>query len=129
MLQMGFIIALSVLTRVFALTLIPVFALFIVWRLYVSHAGMKKVLLSMAGYMGPVIIAIMVILILNYVRFGGMFKSGYHTEFDADSFSTPFLKGLKTYFFTAQRSIFIFAPPLLAALLGAKAFIKKHKEL
>ncbi len=40
-----------------------------------------------------------VILILNDVRFGGMFKSGYHTEFDAGSFSTPLLKGLNTYFF------------------------------
>ena len=77
MLQIGLIVALAVLIRIFTLTLIPVFALFIVWRLYVSHADMKKGMLSMACYMGPVIISIIVILILNYVRFGGMFKSGY----------------------------------------------------
>jgi hypothetical protein len=61
----------------------------------------------------------------NQLRYGSIWLSGYHEGRDgAFGFSTPLLAGLYGIFLSSGRSLFLYSPLGLLALLGARNFLK-----
>ncbi len=127
--KMGIVGALAILTRVFTIIWIPIITAFLAYEFIASREWNKKRFISFIGYLAPILVSIVILAILNYVRFGDPMRSGYHTQFDEGFFSTPLLKGLALNFLSYDRSLFLFAPPILASIFGLKKFIKKNARL
>ena len=71
----------------------------------------------------PLICLVVLFLGANYWRFGSPFNSGY-TQWsrEADAFGGNILEGLVGFLFSKDKSIFLYQPLLIFALLGAKKF-------
>lgn len=70
----------------------------------------------------------------NYLRWGSIFSTGYGIAFAGTGVSTPVgilhespLVGLFGMFLSPGKSIFLYSPPLLLALLGFPRFVKRFR--
>jgi hypothetical protein len=62
----------------------------------------------------------------NDLRYGSVWLSGYHEGRDGEfGFSTPLLAGLYGIFLSSGRSLFLYSPPCLLALIGARRFFRQ----
>ena len=62
----------------------------------------------------------------NDLRYGSIWLSGYHEGRDGElGFSTPLLAGLYGIFFSSGRSLFLYSPPCLLAMIGARHFFRR----
>ena len=68
-------------------------------------------------------LALIVIVLYNYVRFGTPLRSGYA---QTAGFWTPLWEGLYGYFISPQKSLFLFAPVLLLPVLSIPLFLHRH---
>jgi hypothetical protein len=117
----GLVSSLGILTRA---SFIPIAAAFAVYLLVVSRRRGESAR-GMLAYVTALIPGIGIYALLNYVRFGSVWLSGYHTAFDK-GFSVPVLDGLAWNLFSPYRSIFLYAPPVVAGLIGLGAFGRKR---
>ena len=62
----------------------------------------------------------------NEIRFGDTAFTGYHGPEDQAGFTTPLGVGLRSNLLSEARSVLLYAPPLLAALLGLWSFARRH---
>jgi len=67
----------------------------------------------------------------NHYRYGSIWLSGYHERREGEfGFSTPLFAGLYGIFFSSGRSLFLYSPPCLLALFGARKFLNwARKEM
>jgi len=65
--------------------------------------------------------------VLNVVRFGSPFLTGYHTSFDK-GFSVSLLKGLAWNLASPYRSLFLYAPATVLVFAGAAPFARKYRK-
>ena len=72
----------------------------------------------------------------NYLRWGSIFSTGYGIAFAGTGVSTPVgilhefpLVGLFGMFLSPGKSIFLYSPPLLIALLGFPRFVKRFRHV
>jgi hypothetical protein len=67
----------------------------------------------------------------NSVLFGGPFEFGYPTAAEGakrlNTFDTPLLKGLYGFLLSPGKSVFIFAPPIILALVGLRRLWKLER--
>jgi hypothetical protein len=65
----------------------------------------------------------------NHYRYGSIWLSGYHERREGEfGFSTPLFAGLYGIFLSSGRSLFLYSPPCLLALFGARKFLNWARE-
>ncbi|MEI2688430.1 MAG: hypothetical protein V9H69_01450 [Anaerolineae bacterium] len=72
----------------------------------------------------PIALTALSLLAFNWQRFGDPMQFGYSETFDGS-----LLAGLAGFLWSLDRSIFLFAPPLLALFWGFPAFVRSHGAL
>lgn len=114
----GMTVALAVTIRPALITLAPAF-LIALWQ------GQRRAFLSRASvFLLPIVMATSGLLAFNQWRFGHPLQFGYSEHFDG-SLSA----GLLGFLFSLDRSLFLFAPPLLLLPWAAPAFLRQHRRL
>ncbi|MCX7044459.1 MAG: hypothetical protein NTX50_03095 [Candidatus Sumerlaeota bacterium] len=63
----------------------------------------------------------------NWLRYGSVWRFGYeaHAQTNQFGYSTPLVVGLYGLFLSSGRSFFLYSPPCLLALVGARRFARK----
>jgi len=123
--------------------LVPVMGVFFLFFLF-QKGGIKDVLkietlkdLRLWGLILFGTMAVAEILWYNNVRFGSYFRSAYqYYELQPNivysertpGFSYPLIAGLYGFLFSPMRSIFLFSPPLLGALIVWPRFIRERRR-
>jgi hypothetical protein len=118
----GLVSCVGMLTRA---TFIPLAAIFAVYMLLSSEeraAGARRFL----RYIGFCLPGIVIWALLNYVRFGSVLLTGYHTAFD-QGFSVPLFKGIAWNLVSPYRSLLLYGPPVLLGLLGLVSFGRRFR--
>ncbi len=114
----GMAVALTITVRPALIALAPAFAIGL-WqgrpRAFLSHAGI---------FLLPIVVATIDLLAFNHWRFGHPLQFGYSEHFEGSLNA-----GLLGFLFSLDRSIFIFAPPLLLLPWAAPAFLRRHGRL
>jgi hypothetical protein len=118
----GVFSSIGVLTRMSFAPVVAIFALYLVFspgkRGERSDLALKYILFSLPG--------LVVVGVLNWVRFESVFASGYHTAFDK-GFSVPLLEGVVYNLFRPYRSIFLYAPPVIVSFFGIAHFARRFR--
>lgn len=78
----------------------------------------------LAAFLLPVAIVSFSLLTFNLQRFGDPFQFGY-----SETFNGSIVVGVTGFLFSLDRSIFIFAPPLVGLLWSVPGFIRRHSSL
>lgn len=118
----GLFSSVGILTRMSFAPVVAIFALYLIVSSRKKGEGLDLAV-RYAAFSLPGLAAVGV---LNWVRFRGVFTSGYHTAFDK-GFSVPLLKGVVYNLFSPYRSIFLYAPPVILFFFGAAYFARKHR--
>jgi hypothetical protein len=72
----------------------------------------------------PIVLVVLGLLAFNWQRFGDPFQFGY-----SETFNGSLLRGLNGFLFSLDRSIFLFAPPLIAIFWSFPMFVRQHHSL
>jgi hypothetical protein len=119
----GLISSLGMLARASFIPLAGIFAAYLVLasddRTEGARAAMRYLIFCVPG--------LAALGVLNLVRFGSPFMTGYHTAFDR-GFSVPLLKGLAWNIASPYRSLFLYAPATLLLFFGAIHFARRYKK-
>jgi hypothetical protein len=123
----GLILGLSTLVRPTNVLAIAVFAIAILVR------DGKSALKPAIAFCLASAIGIGLLLAHNALLFGSPLAFGYPTVAEGakrlNSFNTPILTGLYGFLLSPGKSIFLFAPPIVLALLGLKALWRRDRGL
>jgi hypothetical protein len=118
----GIATSVGILTRV---SFIPLAGIFAAYLVFASRARGRAVRQALV-YVGFSLPGIVVLGLLNHVRFGSIFTTGYHTAFDK-GFSVPLADGLVWNLVSPYRSLILYAPAVLLCIFGVRDFMKKHR--
>lgn len=118
----GLATSVGILTRASFIPLAGIFAVYLVLASEERHRGLTRAL----RYVGFCLPGIVTLALLNQVRFGGVFTTGYHTAFDK-GFSVPLAKGLLWNLASPYRSLFLYAPAVVLCFFGLRTFARKHR--
>lgn len=117
----------AVLVRPTHILLAPIFLLAIFAR--ERHAALKPAIVAAA----VLAVAVAAYLSYNYSVFGSPFQFGYPVSVEAGKhvtgFETPLWRGLFGFLLTPGKSIFLFAPPVILALVGLPALWRRDRGL
>ncbi len=119
-------VAFLVLTRLYFVLLAPVFAASLIYL--ARRGGLPRcawVAFSLRSFIFPVVLILCAVGLVNQVKFGGPFLSGYHQWFDPPNPHTVW-DVLYDFVFSIQWSFFVCFPPLLLALMGLRRFFRQH---
>lgn len=129
----GFFAGYSLITRADSILLLAGIYIFIAGKFLFEDKLNKEKIFSIikkiVAFSLPIFLFGCLFLLLNYLRYGGFFKTGYEDQPEGVKFSAPFLAGAYGFLFSAGKGMFFFSPPLLLALFGIKNFHKEHKAL
>jgi len=114
----GAAMAAAIAIRPASIVLTPLFAL-LLWE-----RRPAELLRRLALYGLPIAAVALALLAFNWQRFGDPFQFGYSETFDGS-----LLAGLAGFLGSADRSIFLFAPPLIALFWGFPPFVRRHGAL
>lgn len=120
----GIFLGLGILTRVNLLFVYPVFALYI-W-VHASEMKRTRKFAPIQSFSIPLILAFFIILYLNQLRYSDPLV--FNPIVTDQGWVEPLWTGLFGYAFSPGRSLFLYAPPLLAALLCWSSFFRRHKR-
>lgn len=109
----GALLALSVAVRPSSVLFIPPFLLLLEPR----RRGWRR----WAAFGAPLILTLLGLAAFNVLRFGDPLEFGY-----SESFSGTLAAGLTAFLFSLDRSLFLFAPPLLALPWATGPFLRRH---
>lgn len=125
----GLFWAYAILTRLDSLVTLPAAAWFLFvhfdagrWRCRIQPLRALAFFLPWAAVLG-------VVLGYNFFRFGSWVSTGYEDQAEKIRFLTPLLVGLHGFLFTPGRSLFLYSPPLLFAVLGIQPLWKQDRWL
>ncbi|MFH1219674.1 MAG: hypothetical protein V1694_04400 [Candidatus Eisenbacteria bacterium] len=122
MLFAGLASGLGILTRASFLPIAVVFAAYLVLSSGNTRVGARRAMWFALGCAPGVAI----LGLLNFLRFGDVFLTGYHTAFDK-GFSLPLAKGLWWNLASPYRSIFLYAPAVVIFALGLREFVRRYR--
>jgi len=111
----------GILTRLTFLPVVVLGGLFL-WATDRTREGLKRAI----TYWMMCLPGALVIAWLNWLRFGGITLTGYHTAFDK-GFSIPLIKGLIWNLFSPYRGLLLYAPVVLVVLFGLRRFFQKYR--
>lgn len=118
----GLASSLGILTRVSFIPICAIFAAYIVVSAGDVRLGGRKAMWYAAGCAPGVVIQA----VLDLVRFGDVFQTGYHTAFD-QGFSLNLAKGLWWNLASPYRSILLFAPAVIIFAFGLRELMRKRR--
>ncbi len=118
----GMATSLGTLTRASFIPLAGIFAAYLVLASREKRRGLDQAL----RYVGFCLPGIVILALLDRVRFGGVFTTGYHTAFDK-GFSVPIARGLMWNLMSPYRSLFLYAPAVVLCLFGLRTFARRHR--
>lgn len=72
----------------------------------------------------PVALACVIILGLNWCRYGSPLSTGYEDQPEGVQFINPLLVGLYGFFFSVGKGIFFFSPPLVLFCFAIRRFVR-----
>ncbi|TAK34034.1 MAG: phospholipid carrier-dependent glycosyltransferase [Chloroflexota bacterium] len=99
-----------------AIVLAPL-GLWLLWELRALHRpNVRGGVLHILVWSAPIAVALAVIGTYNLVRFGSVLETGYGAE--AHAFTTPLHVGLYGLLLSSGKSVFVYAPILLAGVLS-----------
>jgi hypothetical protein len=73
----------------------------------------------------PVVLACLVILGLNWIRFGSPFSTGYEDQPEGLKFINPLPVGLYGFLFSVGKGLFFFSPPLVLWFWAIRRFVRQ----
>jgi len=123
----GLILGLATLVRPTNVLVVGVF-------LVAMFASCGKSALRMAvAFCAASAIGVAILLAQNTILFGSPFAFGYPAAAEGakqlNHFDTPFLTGLYGFLFSPGKSVFIFAPPVILALVGIPGLWRRNRGL
>lgn len=80
-------------------------------------------------YFAPMIASMVIMLVLNKIRYGSFFSTGYEDQSEGFHFSTPVIGGLYGFLFSVGKGMFFFSPPLVLFFFSIHRMIKRYKVL
>ncbi len=89
-------------------------------------AKVRRVLVASIGFVLPLLVAGMLLMVYNYLRFGNFFDTGYHFE-SGEGFTAPALQGLWGLLISPYRGVLWHTPLFIAALIFFPAFYRQHR--
>ena len=127
----GALYAYALLVRMDSVFMLPGFLLMLILTSAQKKEGMFKshFIKTSILFLAPMIGAVIIMLVLNKIRFGAFFRTGYEDQAEGFRFSTPLLAGLFGFLFTAGRGLFFFSPPLLLTFFTFGRFFKHSRIL
>ncbi len=111
----GVVLGITVAVRPASVLVVPLFALPL-WE-GTRRASFRR----LVAFGVPLALAGLALLAFNQARFGDPFEFGY-----SESFNGSLLAGLTGFLFSLDRSLFLFAPPLMALFWSVPAFLRRH---
>ena len=119
----GTFLALAVSCRLAALVVIPGF-IFYQWMVWAESAekDIKQLVMDLLRPAIPVVAVLMLIMIYNYLRFGGPLETGY------EKISGRFLLGFFGILFSPGKSLFLFNPLTLFGCLAFMLFLREQRK-
>jgi len=119
----GTFLALAVSCRLAALVVIPGF-IFYQWMVWAESAekDIKQLVVDLLRPAIPVVAVLMLIMIYNYLRFGGPLETGY------EKISGRFLLGFFGILFSPGKSLFLFNPLTLFGCLASMFFLREQRK-
>ncbi len=76
----------------------------------------------------PIVVILLLIVMLNKMRFGYFLATGYEDQAEGLRFSTPLLAGLYGYLFSIGKGIFFFSPTLVLFFFAIKKFTHEFRN-
>ncbi|MGC2246656.1 MAG: hypothetical protein WA609_08635 [Terriglobales bacterium] len=99
--------------------------------MFASHG--KSALRAAFAFCAASAIGVAILLAHNTILFGGPFAFGYPAAAEGakqlNRFDTPLFRGLYGFLFSPGKSVFIFAPPVILALLGIAGLWRRNRGL
>ncbi len=119
----GTFLALAVFCRLAVLVVIPGFILY-QWMVWAESAekDIKQLVMDLLRPAIPVVAVLMLIMIYNYLRFGGPLETGY------EKISGRFLLGFFGILFSPGKSLFLFNPLTLFGCLASMFFLREQRK-
>ena len=119
----GTFLALAVFCRLAVLVVIPGFILY-QWMVWAESAekDIKQLVMDLLRPAIPVVAVLMLIMIYNYLRFGGPLETGY------EKISGRFLLGFFGILFSPGKSLFLFNPLTLFGCLAFMFFLREQRK-
>ncbi|TMD02618.1 MAG: glycosyltransferase family 39 protein [Chloroflexi bacterium] len=116
----------AVLVRTQSVIVVPALAAYVLWT--ARPAGPRRVLGAAAAWGLPLAAGMATVGWYNWVRFANPFNDG-HGDDPNTSFHTPLLEGLSGLLASPGKSLLLFSPVLLLAILGIPRFTRRHRAL
>jgi hypothetical protein len=103
------------LLRIANAVLLPPLGIWLLWIVW--HQCHKRLrIAALIAWSSPILASLLVIATYNWIRFGTMLETGYADQ--AQAFDTPLYVGLYGLLFSSGKSLFLYAPILLASVVG-----------
>ncbi len=83
-----------------------------------------NLIITLLLFLFPIFISFFVVALYNFYRFGNVFETGYG---DKVKFNVQILEGLYGLLFSSGKSVFVYSPILIIAIILFPKFLKKHK--
>ncbi len=123
----GLILGLATLVRPTYLLAVGVFVV----AMFASHG--KAALRAALAFSAASAVGVAILLVHNALLFGSPLAFGYPAAAEGakqlNHFDTPLLTGLYGFLFSPGKSVFIFAPPVILALLGIAGLWRRNRGL
>ncbi len=97
------------------------------WVLRGRPFGGGQGLRGLVAFAVPLLVAGVLLVAYNLVRFGSPFDTGYHFE-SGEGFTTPIWQGLWGLLFSPYRSTFLHTPLFIASMLAFVPFWRRHRS-
>jgi hypothetical protein len=114
------------LLRIANAALLPPLGLWLLWLVW-RQCRLWSRLRALAAWLLPVFASLTAIAVYNSVRFGSAFETGYAEQ--AQAFDTPLYVGLYGLLFSSGKSLFLYAPILVAAVVGWFRLHRAHSTV
>lgn len=117
----------ALLTRVDTIFTLPAAAWFLCFRWEKGQFRLAFDPKRIAAFAAPLALVLLIMMLYNQYRFDSFFSTGYEDQTEGVRFATPVLVGLHGFLLTPGRSLFLYSPPLLMALLGIVALYRRDR--
>ncbi|RRR71276.1 MAG: hypothetical protein EI684_11790 [Candidatus Viridilinea halotolerans] len=114
----GLLTGLAILTKYPAVIYVPA----LLWCAWAISRGARVALFA---FVAPLALGVVALAGYNFWRYEDIFNTGYHIK-ELTRFPRPAWYGFYTLFFSLGKSIFIYAPPLLAAVFFLPQFAREN---
>ncbi len=120
----GIFFSIALHTRIDALLIIGIIMLFLFWKKISKKIELKKVLI----FIIPIVAAIAIFGIINYIKFNSFVEFGYGDYGRADLFLYPLHLGLYGQLFSPGYGLIVYCPLVITTIFSFRDFFKKNSE-